>query len=110
MQAKIKTQNRKKPWLQALVDSRCIYTEINKQLVKEEYIKTKPVDVLFEVFNTDGTKNREVTWIALLKVEINGYKKQIDVVVIDLNGMDMFLEYNWLVEHNLEVNWDTGTI
>jgi len=29
-----------------------------------------------------------------LKVEINRYKKQINVVVIDLNGIDMFLEYN----------------
>ena len=44
----------------------------------------------------------------LLKVKIN--KKQIDVVVIDLNSMDMFLEYNWLVKHNLEVNWDTETV
>ena len=24
--------------------------------------------------------------------------------------MDMFLEYNWLVKHNLEVNWDTETV
>ena len=29
---------------------------------------------------------------------------------MDLNGTDIFLEYNWLVKHNLEVNWDTGTI
>ena len=65
---------------------------------------------LFEVFNADGTKNREVTWFALLKVEINKHKKQIDVIVMDLNGTDIFLEYNWLVKHNLEVNWDTGTI
>ena len=29
---------------------------------------------------------------------------------MDLNGMNMFLEYNWLVKHNLEVNWNMGTI
>jgi len=42
------------------VDSRYTHTEINKQLVKEEQIKTKPADIAFEVFNTDRTKNREV--------------------------------------------------
>ena len=40
----------------------------------------------------------------LLEVEINKYKKQIDVAVMSLNSMNMFLGYNWLVKHNLEVN------
>jgi len=29
---------------------------------------------------------------------------------MDLNRMDMFLEYNWLVKHNLEVNWKNRMI
>jgi len=32
------------------------------------------------------------------------------MAVMDLNSMDMFLGYNWLVKHNPEVNWNTGTI
>jgi len=43
-------------------------------------------------------------------VEINGHKEQIDVVVMDLNGIDMFLEYDWLVKHNLEVDWSKETM
>jgi len=31
-------------------------------------------------------------------------------VVTDLNGTNMFLRYDWLVKHNLEINWDKGTI
>ena len=46
----------------------------------------------------------------LLEVKINGYKEQINVIVIDLNSMDMFLGYNWLVKHNSEVNWNTEII
>jgi len=61
-------------------------------------------NILFEVFNTDSTKNGKVTRFALLKVEINGYREQIDAAVIDLNGTDMFLEHKWLVKHNPEVN------
>ena len=68
------------------------------------------MDKSFEVFNIDRTKNREVIQFVLLEVKINEYKKQINIAVIDLNGMDMFLGYNWLVKNNSEVNWDIGTI
>jgi len=47
---------------------------------------------------------------ALLELEINRYMEKIDIVVTDLNSMDMFLEYNWLVKHNTEVNWNKETI
>ena len=104
MQTNIKTKNRKKLWLQVLVDSRCTYTGIDKHLVKEEKIRTELIDRSFEVFNADGTKNREVIWFVLLKVKINRYKEQINIAVTDLNGMDMFLGYNWLVKHNPEVD------
>ena len=43
------------------MDSGYIYTGINKQLVKNERIKTEPIDKSFEVFNVDRTKNGEVT-------------------------------------------------
>jgi len=104
VQTNIKTKTEKELWLQALVDSSCTHTEINKQLVKEERIKTEPMDRLFKVFNADGTKNGEVTWFALLEVEINRHKKQIDVAVMDLNSTNMFLGYDWLVKHNPEVD------
>jgi len=55
-------------------------------------------------FDADGTKNEEITKVASLEIEINGHKEQLEAVVIDLNGMDMFLGHDWLVKHNLEVN------
>ena len=91
--------------VETLVDSRYTYIGIDEQLVKDKRIQTKLVDFFFKVFNADGTKNGEVTRIVLLKVEINEYKEQIDAVVTDLNGTDMFLEHDWLVKHNPEVNW-----
>jgi len=68
------------------------------------------MDRSFEVFNTDGTKNRKVTQYTLLEVKISRHKEQINAVVTDLNDMDMFLEYNWLVQYNPEVNWNTENI
>jgi len=77
---------------------------IDEQLVKDKRIQTKPVDFSFEIFNVDGTKYREVTRIAPLKVKINKYKEQINVAVTNLNRTDMFLEHNWLVKHNPKIN------
>jgi len=92
------------------VDSECTYIGIDKQLVKEKRIQTKPINFSFEVFNANGTKNREVTKVAPLEIEINRHKEQLEVAVTDLNRTDMFLEHDWLVKHNLEVNWKNGTI
>jgi len=78
--------------------------------VKEEWIKKEPMDKSFEVFNIDRIKNEEVTIFALLELKINGYMKKINAAVTNLNSMDMFLEYNWLVKHNPELNWNKRTI
>ena len=110
MQADVKTKNGKKLKIKVLVDFRCTHTEINKQLVKDKKIQMKPIDFLFEVFNTDKTKNREVTRVVPLEIKINSHKKQLEAAVMDLDGTDMFLSHDWLVKHNPEVNWKNGTI
>ena len=48
------------------------------------------MDRSFKVFNTDRTKNREMTRFMLLKLEINEHTEKIDIVVINLNSIDMF--------------------
>jgi len=106
----VKTKNGKKLKVKALVDSGCTYTGINKQLVKDKRIQTKSINFSFEVFNADGTKNREVTRVAPLEIEINGHKEQLEAAVMDLDRTDMFLGHDWLVKHNPEVNWKNGTI
>jgi len=110
MQANVKTKNGKELKVKALVDSGCTHTGIDEQLVKDKRIQTKPINFSFEVFNADGTKNREVTKVAPLEIEINGHKKILEAVVIDLDGTDMFLGHDWLVKHNLEVDWKNSTI
>jgi len=93
-----------------LVDSGCTHTEINEQLVKKKRIQTKPINFSFEVFNIDGMKNGEVTKVTPLEIKINGHKETLEAAVTDLDGTDMFLGHDWLVKHNLEVNWKNGTI
>ena len=94
MQADMKTKNGKKLKVKVLMDSGYTYMRIDKQLVKDKRIQTRPINFSFEVFNIDGTKNREVTKVVPLKVKINRYKKQLEAAVIDLNGTDMFLGHD----------------
>ena len=110
MQADMKTKNKKKLKVKALVDSGYTHTGINEKLVKDRRIQTKPIDFSFEVFNVDGMKNREVTKVAPLEIKINGHKETLEAAVMDLNRTDMFLGHDWLVKHNPEVNWKNGTI
>ena len=110
MQANVKTKNSKRLKVKALVDSSCIYTGINKQLVKDKKIPTKLINFSFKVFNANGMKNGEVTKVVSLKIEINGHKETLEAAVTDLDGTDMFLGHDWLVKYNLEVNWKNGTI
>ena len=110
MYVNVKTKNGKQLKVKVLIDLECIYTGIDEQLVKDKRIQMKLINFSFEVYNTDGTKNREVTRIAPLEIEINRYKKYLKITVTDLNGMNIFLEHNWLVKHNPEVNWKDGKI
>ena len=81
-----------------------MHTRINKQLVKDKRMPTKLIDFSFEVFNANRTKNGEVTKVVFLEIKINRHKKTLEVAVTDLDGTNMFLGYDWLVKHNLEVN------
>ena len=58
MRANVKTRNRKNLKVKTLVDFRCTYIGIDKQLVKEKQIQTKPINFSFKVFNADRMKNR----------------------------------------------------
>ena len=51
-----------------------------------------------------------MTKVVLLKIKINRHKEQLEAAVTDLNRMDMFLGYDWLIKHNPEVNWKNRTI
>jgi len=103
-------KNGKKLKVKALVDSGYTHTGIDKQLVKDKRIPTKLIDFSFEVFNTDGTKNGEMTKVTPLEIKINGHKEILEAAVMDLDETNMFLGHDWLVKHNPEVNWKNRII
>jgi len=94
VQANIKIKNGKELKVKVLVDSGYTHTEIDEQLVKDKRIPTKSIDFSFEVFNANRTKNREVTKVAPLEIEINRYKETLEAAVMDLDGTNIFLGHD----------------
>jgi len=94
VQAKVKMKNGRNLKVKALVDFRCTHIEIDEQLVKDKRIQTKPLNFSFKVFNADGTKNREVTRVAPLEIKVNGYKEQLEAVIMDLNRI-VTIDASW---------------
>ena len=92
------------------MDSGYTHIGIDKQLVKDKRIQTRPINFSFEVFNANRIRNGEVTKVALLEIKINKYKEQLEAIVTDLNRINIFLGHNWLVKHNPEVNWKNEMI
>ena len=94
VQADMKTKNGKRLKVKALVDFRCTHIGIDKQLVKYKRIQMKSINFSFKDFNANRTKNRKVTRVTPLEIEVNSYKKQLEGAVMDLNGTDIFLEHD----------------
>ena len=105
----MKILNKKELQFKILIGLECTYTDIDKQLAKEEQIKiislSRPFNT-FNTFNTNRTRsgNYKVTWFAPLKLEIKEYTENINVVILNINVMNIFLEHNQLVKHNIEVH------
>jgi len=64
------------------------------------------------VYNSDGSRNGEKTIreFVLLEINSNRHIKQIDTVVLEIKETNLFLEHDWLVEHNPEVDWKEEVI
>ncbi len=94
----------------ALVDSGCTSSAINRAFVKKHNIPTCATAVPITIYNVDGSKNSsgQITAFAELHITIGDHAKCIDLAITDLKDCDIFLRHDWLVRHNLLINWQTG--
>ena len=112
MHPTIKTENRRKLKVKALIDSGYTNTTIARKTVEEKGISTKPLPRPFNIYNSNRSRNREKTIREFVPLEINsnGHIEQINAVVLEIKETDLFLGHDWLVEHNPEVDWKEGVI
>ncbi len=93
----------------ALVDSGCTSSVINQAFVKKHNIPTHTTAAPITVYNTDRSKNSsgQITAFVELHITIGDHAELINLAITDLKDRDVFLGHDWLVRHNLLINWQT---
>jgi hypothetical protein len=69
---------------------------------------TKPIPV----YNVDGTTNDigMITDITNVILRYENHSERTQLAVTRLGKQSMILGYNWLCNHNLEINWQTKDV
>jgi hypothetical protein len=45
-----------------------------------------------------------------MELSMDKHMEQLEAVVADIKGTDIYLGHNWLVKHNLKIDWKEGII
>jgi len=92
----IKTKDRRKLKVKALIDSGCTNTIIARKTVEEKRILTRSLPKPFNIYNSDRSRNGEKTIREFVPLEINSNRhiEQIDAVVSEIKKTDLFLGHD----------------
>ena len=60
----------------------------------------------------DGSPNEvsEISKVVNVLLQYGTHSKRILFAISGLRKQDLILEYNWLKDHNLKVNWETSKV
>jgi hypothetical protein len=80
--------------------------------VKLNNVPTRPLFKLIPVYNVDGTANDAgaITDIADVILCYQNYSERTQLAVTRLGKQSLILGYNWLCNHNPEINWQTKDV
>jgi hypothetical protein len=97
---------------QALIDCSATGCFIDIEWVKLNNIPTHPLTKLIPVYNVDGTANDAgmITDIANVILHYRNHSECTQLAVTRLGKQSLILGYNWLHNHNPEINWQTKDI
>jgi hypothetical protein len=93
---------------QALIDCGATGCFIDIEWAKLNNIPTRPLTKPIPVYNVDGTENDAgaITDIADIILRYENHSECTQLAITQ----SMILGYNWLCNHNLEINWQTKDI
>jgi hypothetical protein len=97
---------------QALIDCGATGCFIDIEWVKLNNIPTCPLTKPIPVYNVDSTANDAgmITNITDVILRYDNHSEHTQLAVIHLGKQSMILGYNWLHNHNPEINWQTKDI
>jgi predicted aspartyl protease len=94
---------------QALIDCGATGCFIDIKWAKLNNVPTRPLSKPIPVYNVDGTANNAgaITDIADIILRYENHSERTQLAVIYLGKQSLILGYNWLRNHNPEINWQT---
>jgi hypothetical protein len=97
---------------QALIDCSATGCFIDIKWAKLNNIHTRPLTKPIPVYNVDGTANDAgmITDIADVILCYENHLKRTQLAVTRLGKQSLILGYNWLRNHNPEINWQTKNV
>ena len=106
------TDTSEKRSVRALVDSGAVASFIDRDYVRRSGLNTRSISRPIQTFNVDGTPNKAglVSEVVDILVRFRNHSERMLLPVTGLGKVDMILGYNWLREHNPEVDWQTGEV
>jgi hypothetical protein len=97
---------------QALIDCSATGCFIDIEWVKLHNIPTRPLTKPIPVYNVDSTSNDTgaITDIADVILRNENHSECTQLAITRLGEQSLILGYNWLCNHNLEINWQTKDV
>jgi predicted aspartyl protease len=97
---------------QALIDCGATGCFIDIGWAKLNDIPTRPLTNPIPVYNVNGTANDAgtITDIANTILRYEHHSERTQLAVTCLGKQSLILGYNWLRNHNLEINWQTKDV
>jgi predicted aspartyl protease len=98
--------------MQALVDCGATGCFIDIEWAKLNNIPTRPLTKPIPVYNVDSTTNDAgmITDITNVILRYENHSEHTQLAVTRLGKQSMILGYNWLHNHNPEINWQTKEV
>ena len=91
----------------ALVDSGCSGSSIDESFVQENNIATYNLPIAIPVYNSNRTPNSNglISKFVTIELVIGEHSERLVLAVTKLSTHSIFLEFDWLKEHNPIIDW-----
>jgi hypothetical protein len=95
-----------------LLDSGATNRFMSQRFVNNNEIEVEPLAVAVPVYNMDGSLNKggHITHVARMCLRMQDHAEIFSFAVTDTGKSDIIIGFNWLKQHNLEINWQKQTI
>jgi len=96
----------------ALIDSSATHNFMDRRMVKQLQMGTKPLAIPRSIRNVDGTNNKDgtLTRYTDLRVTVNKQTQVQHFYITDLAEDCALFGFPWLQEFNPQINWKEGEI